>query len=185
MSSFGVLRQISDNELELMLEWRNSPHIRRNMYTQDEISLDSHLLWWEAMKNSGKHRYLMYDLNNQPSGIVAFVDVDQSNKNSSWAFYSSPSAAKGTGARMEFLALDYAFSELHLHKLYCEVLAYNLPVINMHKKFGFREEGIFVDQYFINESFVNVHRMGLTRSEWNGVRAKVEKRILLLSGTKK
>ena len=42
---------------------------------------------------------------------------------------------------METLALDYAFNELKINRLECEVLEFNSKVISFHKKFGFQEEG--------------------------------------------
>lgn len=41
---------------------------------------------------------------------------------------------------MEYLALEYAFKDMGLHKLFCEVLAFNAPVIKLHQKFGFKIE---------------------------------------------
>ena len=71
---------------------------------------------------------------------------------------------------MELLALDYAFNELGLHKLSCEVLAFNTPVIKLHEKFGFKVEGILRDQYHREGTFIDIYRLGLLASEWTEVR---------------
>ena len=67
---------------------------------------------------------------------------------------------------MEFLALEHAFRELKLHKLYCEVLAFNTPVIKLHQKFGFNIEGIFKQQQKVDEDFVDIYRLGIFASDW-------------------
>lgn len=167
---FGVLRKIKDSELELMLSWRNAPAVRENMYTAHEISLTEHLSWWERTRGSGGQRYFMYEFQDQPLGIVGFTELDRINQNSSWAFYASPDAPKGIGGRMELLALDYAFYELKLHKLCCEVLAFNTPVIKLHKKFGFKIEGILRHQRRRDGKFLDVYRLGLLVGEWEGER---------------
>lgn len=169
-SQLGALRAIDDTELELMLSWRNSPAIRENMYSMHEISLAEHLSWWDHIIRSENHRYFMYEFQGKPLGIVGFTGVDRGNQNSSWAFYASPDAPKGTGSRMEILALDYAFNELRLHKLCCEVLAFNMPVIKMHEKFGFEIEGVFRDQYYRDGRFLDIYRLGLLASKWSEVR---------------
>lgn len=167
---FGMLRPIKDSELELMLSWRNAPAVRENMYTTHEISLAEHVAWWERTNSSDHQHYFMYEFEGQALGIVGFTDLDRGNQNSSWAFYASPNAPKGTGSRMELLALDYAFNELGLHKLSCEVLAFNMPVIKLHEKFGFKVEGILRDQYHREGTFIDIYRLGLLASEWTEVR---------------
>ncbi|QQZ29928.1 UDP-4-amino-4,6-dideoxy-N-acetyl-beta-L-altrosamine N-acetyltransferase [Thiothrix subterranea] len=165
-NTFGLLRNIEENEIELMLSWRNHPTIRANMYNQHEITIDEHVIWWNKVKSSKTEKYFLYELKGVATGIVGFNNINKQNNNSSWAFYASPEAAKGTGTKMEFLALEYAFNILNLHKLYCEVLSFNSSVIKLHKKFGFSEEGIFREQYCKDNHYINIHRLGLLKAEW-------------------
>lgn len=175
--SFGKLRGISDEELELMLSWRNMPNVRANMYTRHEIDLEEHLKWWDRVKESPKFEYKIYENNSTPLGIVGFVDIDKTNKNSSWAFYAAPNAPKGTGSKMEFLALEYAFHELELKKLHCEVLDFNKPVIRLHEKFGFTIEGILRQHHFIDERFADIYKLGLLREEWLNHRLTIREKL--------
>ena len=46
----GYLRDLHLNDLSLILEWRNSPKVRKNMYSQHEITIKEHLKWWEKSK---------------------------------------------------------------------------------------------------------------------------------------
>lgn len=177
MKSIGNLRPIVDSDLEIMLAWRNAPSVRKNMYTRHEITLEEHQRWWASMRDDDAHRYLMYESDGSPQGVVSFNAIDAQNEHAFWAFYSDPAAPRGTGMRMEFLALDYAFDALGLHKLSCEVLDYNRPVIKLHQKFGFVEEGLFRDHHRIDDYFVNVHRLALMRSEWHEKRDNLLERI--------
>lgn len=177
MKDIGTLRDIHDNELALMLAWRNAPSVRANMYTQHEISLDEHRSWWAGIRQRDDQKYFMYEYQGVPAGIVAFTDINANSRNASWAFYASPEAAKGTGTRMEFLALEYAFSTLRLHKLYCEVLAFNAPVIGLHKKFGFQVEGIFRQQYRKDAEFIDVYRLGLMANEWSAKKPELVQKL--------
>jgi UDP-4-amino-4,6-dideoxy-N-acetyl-beta-L-altrosamine N-acetyltransferase len=108
----------------------------------------------------------MYELDAVPLGIVGFNHIDQANRNAAWAFYAAPDAPRGTGSKMEYLALNHAFDQLGLHKLQCEVLAFNEPVIKLHKKFGFKVEGVFREQHRVDERFVDIFRLGLLANEW-------------------
>lgn len=178
---FGKLREIMQEELGLMLSWRNAPNVRANMYTRHEISLDEHLSWWARTQQCSDQRYFMYELNGEPLGIVGFTGIDIESQLSSWAFYASPEAPKGTGSRMEFLALDYAFYELGLRKLHCEVLAFNTPVIKLHKKFGFIAEGVLREHHRVGENFFDIHLLGLLAHEWVEHRANMQEKLLKLS----
>lgn len=177
MKSLGVLRSIADEELELMRTWRNEPAVRTNMYTQHEISREEHLSWWSRTQTRTDQKYFMYEMAGMPIGIAAFTCIDIHSQNSAWAFYASPSAPKGTGSKMEFLMLDHAFDELRLHKLYCEVLAFNTLVIKLHHKFGFSTEGVFRQQYQLDGNFVDIYRLGILATEWQEHRQTILEKL--------
>lgn len=184
MHRLGQLRSIRNDELELMLSWRNAPAVRKNMYTQHEISLNEHISWWQNIKSKADQKYFMYELNGHPWGIVAFNKFDSINENSLWAFYASPEAPRGTGSRMEFLALELAFFEFNLNKLNCEVLAFNTPVIKLHQKFGFKVEGIIRQQYKINQEFVGIYRLGILADEWSELRTGMLEKLIKMGERK-
>ncbi|WP_331376783.1 UDP-4-amino-4,6-dideoxy-N-acetyl-beta-L-altrosamine N-acetyltransferase [Sinorhizobium chiapasense] len=162
----GCLRRATDDDITIMRMWRNIPAVREKMYTWHEISEEEHQRWWARTRSADNHRYFIYEHRRVPLGVVSFNNIDQENRNASWAFYASPDAERGTGSRMEFLALDYAFFDLNLHKLFCEVLDFNAAVIKLHKKFGFVEEGIFRQQYLRDGKYYNIHRLGMLANEW-------------------
>lgn len=82
---------------------------------------------------------------------------------------------------MEFLALEYAFTQLALHKLHCEVLAFNAPVIRLHQKFGFQVEGVFREHHRIENDFVDVYRLGLLVHEWETKRSDMEEKLATIN----
>lgn len=180
MINIGKLRNIKDHELELMLSWRNNPNIRSKMYMRHIINKEEHLIWWKKIQQQENTHYFMFEANEKPLGIVSFNNINHKNYHSSWAFYTSPDAPHGTGSLMEYLALEYAFDELNLHKLHCEVLAHNQTVLKMHHKFGFKVEGVLRDHYHDEEDFTDVYCLGLLKEEWYEVRDAMGEKILRL-----
>ena len=166
MNKLGMLRTIENDELELMLSWRNAPTVRANMYTRQEITSDEHHAWWERTKLREDQQYFMYENDGIPLGIIGFTQIDMASVNCSWAFYAAPEAPRGTGSQMEFLALDHVFNTLKLHKLHCEVLAFNTAVVKLHNKFGFQVEGTFRQHHRVDGDFVDIIRLGLLAPEW-------------------
>lgn len=177
MEDIGSLRPIQLDELDLMLVWRNDPKVRANMYTRHVISREEHLAWWDRISLRSDQAYFMYERDSAPMGIVAFNQLDPANANASWAFYAAPEAAPGTGSRMEYLALDHAFGQMRLHKLHCEVLAFNSPVVTLHQKFGFVIEGRLREHHNVDGNYVDIVRLGILASEWAEKRDEMRNRL--------
>ena len=72
----------------------------------------------------------------------------------------------GLGSAIEYFAISYAFRELNLAKLNCEVLEGNSTVLRMHAKFMFQDEGFLRAHKQRQDVRLGVHLLGLTKSEW-------------------
>lgn len=166
MGSVGLLRSIGFQDLDLILSWRNAPQVRKNMYSQHEITREEHLEWWRGIASSGDKKYFIYELNGAPHGVVGITDINQNHNTCSWAFYSSESAPRGIGSCMELLALEYIFYNLKIYKLNCEVFQFNAPVLRMHTKFGFIVEGVFQKGYLLDGERVDIVRLALFSNKW-------------------
>jgi UDP-4-amino-4,6-dideoxy-N-acetyl-beta-L-altrosamine N-acetyltransferase len=161
------LNPISYEDLDLVLTWRNSPRVRENMYTNHLITAEEHRRWFEKASHDPSKRLLMcVDESGIAVGVIAFSDIDPLHKRATWAFYSGESGRRGVGSEMERLALDFAFENLGLEKLNCEVLSFNMPVVDFHRKHGFRIEGIFRAQYTRDGIAHDVYRLAHFRRDW-------------------
>jgi UDP-4-amino-4,6-dideoxy-N-acetyl-beta-L-altrosamine N-acetyltransferase len=177
MNEFGQLRPMVDEDLEMVLDWRNAPEVRSKMYTSHVISLEEHLAWWGRTKQRDDQKYFVYECAGTPLGVVGFTQIDYFSQNCFWAFYASSNAPRGTGSRMEYLALNYVFKELGLNKLSCEVLRFNETVLRLHTKFGFKKEGLFRQQYMVDGVFHDIVRFGLLESEWQQICEEVHAKL--------
>ena len=160
------LRKMNSDDLGMVLDWRNQKEVRSNMYCQTPIKLDEHMDWWKKTSKKDDQIYLIYEYNYTPFGVVSFNEIDKKHKHESWAFYTAACAPKRSGSRMEYLALNFAFSTLSLNKLHCEVLFYNEPVLALHKKFGFEEKGRFILHYQKEGVYYYIVRMAIFKQGW-------------------
>lgn len=172
-----MLEPLTIEDLELVLQWRNQPVVRNNMYTSHEISAEEHKAWFAGLKNDPSRKWYVYSVEGEKYGVVYFTQCDEAKGNAFWGFYSGENAPLGTGLRMELEALELAFEVFGLHKLNCEVIAHNSVVVNMHKKVGFEEEGCFRDFYFDGEQYHDVIRLGMLAVEWPLCKEKLSKRL--------
>lgn len=177
-----MLKPLKEDDLGLVLEWRNAPEVRRNMYSTHEISAEEHRGWYASMINDPSRLYFVYMEGSENNGVVYFTNLSTEKKSAFWGFYAGQAAAKGTGLKMEYDALEYAFEVLKLHKLNCEVISFNKSVINGHKKAGFSEEGHFRDYHHDGEKYYDVVRLGMLSSEWQASKENLANRINKLSG---
>jgi UDP-4-amino-4,6-dideoxy-N-acetyl-beta-L-altrosamine N-acetyltransferase len=161
------LRKLTEKDLPTILEWRNSHRIRASMYTDHIISWKEHVAWFDRIQQKKDMSYHICEYCQQPIGVIYFTNIDRENQKSFWGFYlGETNSPRGSGVIMEFLALEHAFEELKIRKLSCEVLEFNTSVIKLHKKFGFQEEGRFIEHIFKNEQYSNVVFLSLFDRTW-------------------
>lgn len=160
------LREMTEDDLPMVLSWRNRESVRNNMYTNHVISEEEHQRWWDSQSANPKTRLLVAVLGDTEVGVVTFTNYTGKNGLATWAFYAGDSAAKGVGSMMEVAALKYAFSELAIRKLECQVLDFNMPVVNLHLKHGFKVEGILRDAYERGGSYHDIYCLALMSGDW-------------------
>lgn len=161
----SLLRPMIDADLERVLAWRNQPEVRRCMYTRHEITLDEHRRWFENNLRDPRKHLFIYESGNQSVGFVKFSEL-ASGGVADWGFYAALDAPKGSGRQLGRAALDLAFTQLKLHKIGGQVLAYNDRSIHLHQALGFQREGTLRDQHFDGERYHDVICFGLLHHEW-------------------
>ena len=159
------IRPMVHADLELVLTWRNHPDVRRYMYTQHEITLAEHQCWFERTSPDPKKHLLVFEANHQPLGFVNLNEVEIGGI-ADWGFYAAPDAPKGSGRQLGYAALSHAFTQLKLHKVCGQALAYNARSVQFHQTLGFQQEGILRDQHFDGDRYHHVICFGLLGHEW-------------------
>ena len=169
------LRFIALNDLEKVLQWRNSERIRSNMFTDHEITLDEHKAWFNGLKYRTNSIYLVFEVVNKPIGLVYFTDIDNINGKSNWGFYlGEENHPDGSGTAMGILGLEYAFTQLNIRKLCSEVFGFNDASIRFHGKFGFAKEGKLIQHVLKNGTYQDVILFSLFQEDWIINRQKLD-----------
>jgi UDP-4-amino-4,6-dideoxy-N-acetyl-beta-L-altrosamine N-acetyltransferase len=170
---------LNQEHLELVRKWRNSKEVGQYMYTDDFISPEQQLKWFKNVSTSDKYEYWMISYQDNLLGVVNLYDIDPRNKRTFWAFYLGDSSVRGVGigGKVEYHILSYVFDELKFHKLCCEVLGFNEAVIKMHKKYGFKEEGIFKEHINKNNQFYDVYRLAIFNTDWEENKENIFKKV--------
>lgn len=165
ISSTSQIRPMVHADLLLVLGWRNHQDVRRNMFSQHEITLIEHKVWFEKTYQDPRKHLLIFEVNHQSIGFVNFSETG-SEGTAEWGFYTAPDAPSGSGQQLGNAALRHAFFSLNLQKICGQALEHNSRSIRMHKSLGFKQEGILCNQHFDGETYHNIICFGLLRNDW-------------------
>jgi UDP-4-amino-4,6-dideoxy-N-acetyl-beta-L-altrosamine N-acetyltransferase len=160
-----LIRSMTEDDLPMVLTWRNHPEVRRYMFTQHEISLAEHTQWFMRVVQDNTRRLLIVQEQGSPIGYVQFSNVEPGGV-ADWGFYARPEASKGTGSKLGVSALDHAFGQLKLHKVCGQAIDTNQASIRFHERWGFKREGVLRDQKRMNEQYQTLICFGLLAHEW-------------------
>lgn len=170
------LRDLRDDDAPMLLEWRNDPQVSKYLYNDHTIGAEEHARWFGRALAGENGRYWIIQVDGTDVGLVSINDIDERNSRCTWAFYvASPAArGRGVGSFVEYSVLSHVFDEMGMHRLWCEVLGFNEPVVEMHRKFGFRDEGRLRQHRLKGDTWHDVVVMGMLRSEWEERKPELE-----------
>ena len=126
---------LTQNQKEMVLEWRNHPLIQNVMYNKEQIKLEEHLNFISSLENNHTKKYFLVEEYTQPIGVIDFVNIN--NNNAELGIYTNPHL-KGYGKILLNTLSSYAFETLHLTKIYAEVYVDNSRAIKLYKEFHFK-----------------------------------------------
>lgn len=104
---------LSDNELLMILEWRNHPNIRKYMNNTNCISVDSHLDYCHNLINRSDVCYWLIYKHNEPIGVLNIIDIDYEHESCEPGFYLSPKVM----GRGESIFLLSNYKDMLINKL--------------------------------------------------------------------
>jgi len=111
-------------------------------------------------------RLVISNYKNQAIGLIDLFDFDFKNGRSGIGILIKDEAHRSQGAGKEALALlvNYSFTHLDLHQLYCNISEENTVSLNLFKNQGFKEVGLKKDWNFVNGSYKNEYLFQLIKN---------------------
>lgn len=139
-----TIRQATDDDKWMVLNWRNHPEVRVAMLTEHVISSDEHSAWWDKTMQMDERQILIFMKDNTPVGVITIYAWAKDCATAWWGFYLdnanlAQSDKTEIWLELEQAVIQYAGEELKVHELYCESLRKNKLAWGLHKKCGFVE----------------------------------------------
>jgi len=111
-------------------------------------------------------RLVISNYKNQAIGLIDLFDFDFKNGRAGIGVLIKDEAQRSQGAGKEALALlvNYSFTHLDLHQLYCNISEENTVSLNLFKNQGFKEVGLKKDWNYVNGSYKNEYLFQLIKN---------------------
>lgn len=168
------LRPMTKEDTDLIVAWRNKDAVRRNFIYQELFTRQSHEHWIETMVDTGKvvQMIICSQDTDQPLGSVYIRDIDMRHRKGEYGIFIGEDDArgKGIGTQAAKLAIEYAFEELKLHRLFLRVFADNLQAVRSYEKAGFVREAYLKDDVRIDGKYRDIILMAVINQEESGER---------------
>ncbi|OOF45500.1 UDP-4-amino-4,6-dideoxy-N-acetyl-beta-L-altrosamine N-acetyltransferase [Rodentibacter trehalosifermentans] len=162
-----ILRELSNTDLEEILAIRNHDEIRKYMFNTQLISLEQHKEWFQRyLQDNSKITLLGVDEQANIIGVLNINFLTSDRKIVDWGFYVKPNSPKGSGTKLLILGLEKIFNEYQSRKVFGQSIGFNDKSIQIHKKLGFKQEGILREHYHRDGKFYDIYEFGLLNTEY-------------------
>lgn len=163
------LRPMAEEDTDMVVAWRNQDWVMKNFIYRAPFTREGHLQWIHTQIDTGRVVQFIICLkaSDKPVGSVYFRDIDVTHHKAEYGIFLGEKEALGRGIGTEAakLALQYAFSVLKLHRVMLRVLADNSRARKSYEKAGFKEEGRFREDVYLDGRYLDVIFMGILNPE--------------------
>ncbi len=161
------LRALEREDLAFVHQLNNNATVMRYWFEEPyETFMELSALYDEHIHDQTERRFVV-ECDDEKAGLVELVEIDLIHRRAEFQIIISPEyQGRGLAARAMRPALDYGFGVLNLHKIYLIVDNDNAKAISVYKKFGFRVEGVLIQEFFVNGRYRDATRMCLFQNEY-------------------
>ena len=159
------LRRMTWDDTDLIIKWRENKRVKNNFIYRGEITREIHEEWIRTKVETGEVvQFIIEETEGgRPIGSVYLRDINREMGKAEFGIFigEDDAVGRGYGTEAAKMIVNYAFAELKLHKIYLRVLDENFVAKKSYEKVGFREEGHFHDDVFLNGEYKDVIFMAI------------------------
>jgi RimJ/RimL family protein N-acetyltransferase len=148
------LREIRETDLALFLKWRNDKKIRRYFREFRELTAVDEINWFQNLAgNTQVAMFTIDDAEGSPIGCCGLTGIDWFNRSAEVSLYIGDSYVDGRARPALDALIEVAFKDYGLHRLNCEVWAFDTLKADLLTAAGFKHEGTMLKSHWYNDSF--------------------------------
>jgi len=162
---------LNEKELETIFKWRNDLGLLKSIKVHPLPVAMYEMEEWFKRNQSDKNQ-IVWGIHDVRSGdligIVRLMFIDWISSSTEFGIYVGEETYrnKGLGEEAVKLALNFAFNEINLHRVYLKVTESNKRAVKLYESCGFVKEGILREHFWSEGKYNNVLIMGLLKNEY-------------------
>lgn len=166
------LRPSERADLPAFVRWLNDADVAATLAVRAPMSVAAEEAWFERMLaaqgRTDYHFVICLLDDDRPIGTIGLHEVDRDNGRAEFgiAIGEKDEWGKGYGTDALRAICDFGFGQLRLERIGLEYYAGNDRGRRAYQKAGFVHEGTLRHARFSDGNYLDVHVMGLLRSEW-------------------
>jgi diamine N-acetyltransferase len=166
------LRAAERSDVPTFVRWFSDAEVVHNLLIRAPMSLAMEEGWFDRMLAAqGKtdyHFVICLRADDRPIGTIGLHDVDSVNGSAEFgiAIGEKDDQNRGYGTDALRALCDFGFGDLRLERIGCDVYDGNDRAQRSYQKAGFALEGTRRRAHFSRGAYIDVHEMGLLRTEW-------------------
>ncbi len=158
------IRPITEEDTDLIIEWRNSEAVRPYFIYQKPFTREGHLNWLKTMIETGcGYQFIVCKIEDDtPIGCTYLRDYDREHNKIEYGVFLGSENVKGQGIGTEILGLtlQFAFETLKVHKVFARAFSDNQASIGSFLKGGFNKEAYLKDEVRVNGEYRDIVLLG-------------------------
>lgn len=162
------LREMTTDDAEFIVKWRNDPAIQKWMFNQDIITIEGHLNWFEKRENRIDYMICEVESGN-PIGTVNFINIEYKRAEAGKMLGDKNYWGGGYAKEAFILWLNIGLNELGFDEIYVKTMSHNKPNIGLNRKLGFEEKGRRMKEITHNQKIEEIV-MSIDKEKFNYLR---------------
>lgn len=164
-----ILRALEPTDVDVLFEWENDEklwHLSNTITPFSRFTLEQYILNAHQDIYTTKQLRLMIDKKesdeSNPIGSIDLFDFDPTNKRAGLGvLIVENERSKGYASEALELLINYCFTTLQLHQVYCNISADNQASLKLFEKQNFsvvgqKKEWLFIDGKWVDENILQL-----------------------------
>ena len=133
------LRQMREEDAPYVVKWRTDPEIRKWMFNQEELTMESHMNWFRQRSQSNRVDFVICNkITNECIGTLNVINIENQRAEAGKMLGNKEYWGRGYAKEAFRLWLNYGFENLGFKKIYVRTMINNTPNIKLNEKLGFK-----------------------------------------------
>lgn len=134
------LVRLTEDKIEKVRLWRNTPQIAQYMEFREEITPEMQSKWFDSINNDNNLYYII-DFKGEEIGLINIKDIDNSTKSgeSGVFIYSDKYLNSDISYRAHLCLFDYYFLDLCYNELHAHILESNRRASRLSEYLGYKQ----------------------------------------------